>query len=137
MNDTAPTKVQVTRLTVLADFIPAQATRENFSMRHWGIRFVASLQKRTLDTYSTDCGTTACAAGWACMVPSFQKEGLIMGENGPEYLEYVGHTALQEFFGLTREQEAFLFDSFDDTHKPLVLTPRQWSKRCHKFLKSL
>lgn len=129
-----PSPVQFTRLTVLADYVAQQVERKNFSMKRWGITLIG----RIPTTDDPSCKTTACAGGWACMVPTFQKEGLSMGLDGPKYGNLEGHAALREFFGLDSKQEEFLFDSFEaGGYTPLVLTPKQWSKRCRTFLKSL
>lgn len=137
-NEPPPPGIQFTRLTFLADFLAAKVEKKNFSMQKWGITTIgrAIFSPNTLPA----CNTTACAGGWACSIPSFQKEGLTMQADGPTYRGWAGHGALQKFFGLTLEQETFLFDSYQVKNgytQLLRLTPKQWATRCRKFLKSL
>lgn len=129
-----PTRVQVTRLTVLADYCDKQVERKSFSMRRWGCSAIRKVTRGE----KFDCGMTACAGGYACLIPSFQKEGLFMDFTGPIYNDQYGHAALREFFGLDSLQETFLFDAFqDDGFTHLRLTPKQWAKRCRNFIADL
>lgn len=130
--------VQHTRLAVLAEHLAGNVERKNFSMLRWGITTISRAIFHP--SYMPSCKTTACAGGWACALPTFQKEGLTMQADGPTYRGCTGHDALRKFFGLSREQETFLFDSWevvDGVTKMVRLTPKQWAKRCDKFLKSL
>lgn len=71
------------------------------------------------------CGTAACAMGWACMIPEFQKEGLQLVCPESEYPrnKFQGtpiyndgknvHSefgACVEFFDITWKQAYYLFD---------------------------
>lgn len=87
----------------------------HFDMRHWtlhrgrhGIReYGEAFQPRDL----VDCGTVACLAGWATVVPQLRKEGLkverredlLAGTEGEmgivTYMAYVGYDACRAFFG--------------------------------------
>lgn len=63
------------------------------------------------------CGTTACAVGWACLAPEFNKQGLTFRGPGPVYSKpdaepdefYTHWRAVEEFFGLTEVQAWHLF----------------------------
>lgn len=138
INESPLVEVQHTRLAVLSEHLSCQVEREHFSMNTWGIGTVCHVV--CYPGVPLACRTTACAGGWACSIPTFQKEGLTMQVDGPSYRGYSGHSALRVFFGLSREQETFLFDSYhvaDGEPVMLRLTPKQWAKRCDKFLKSL
>lgn len=60
-----------------------------------------------------DCGTIACAVGWACSYPKFVKQGLSLFGTTPTFdtagRTYVGWYAVEKFFGLTQGESAALF----------------------------
>ena len=57
-----------------------------------------------------DCGTTACALGWACTMPKFRKLGLSMESGVPKLTGVVGaFPAARELFGLTYNESYYLF----------------------------
>ncbi len=59
------------------------------------------------------CGSEACAAGWATQIPAFRRAGLKQcskGEYTPQYKEAQGFRACEEFFHLTSKQSDYLFD---------------------------
>lgn len=60
------------------------------------------------DLLSQDCGTSACAVGWACAHPEFQKQGLRWGET-PVYQRRFGWDAVESFFGIHYDLAMFLF----------------------------
>lgn len=79
-----------------------------------------------------DCGTKACAAGYAMrLFPRSLKPSL----NGLRYRDAVlASEALPLFFGLTENEANELFNlrmvqGSDET-------PKQWSRRCREFLAS-
>ncbi len=49
----------------------------------------------------TDCGTIACAGGWAALDPGFQADGLKPDAGMPTYAGERGFAALIRFFGLS------------------------------------
>lgn len=58
----------------------------------------------------TDCGTTACAVGWACSFPELQEQGLSYVNGGIMYMGvYSGWGAIQQFFGVSYEMAQALF----------------------------
>lgn len=98
------TKKQIERLKTLysvIDGIPSQF----IDMNDWR-------QKEDDDgfvtTYVSDdnllkhnCGTAACAAGFACAYPKFKKQGLKYKEEGyPTYKGSNGFNAMRSFFGV-------------------------------------
>jgi hypothetical protein len=76
-------KIQAKRILKLADFLKT-VPPEKFDMT----RFAGSMESNTWGSYVTrrllagkkigDCGTTACAAGWATTMPVFRKLGLVL-----------------------------------------------------------
>lgn len=65
-----------------------------------------------LDEQLHDCGTTACAVGWACSFPELQEQGLIYKDFFPYYEDNMGWAAVHSFFGLTRLEADTLFSPF-------------------------
>lgn len=86
------------RLLKLADFLDT-VPAEKFDLRTW------------------QCGTTACAVGWACTMPEFQDEGLVLANRWPDFIPfpmYIGYTcwtAVKQFFELTSVNADHLFDA--------------------------
>lgn len=72
-----------------------------------------ALLRRTVK--DPECGTTACALGWACAYPEFKAAGLKFSthlgypvfKGGGQYRYY--HEAGAAFFGLTQKQSVDLF----------------------------
>lgn len=79
------------RLLVLADFLETKVEPSRFDMRSW------------------KCGTTACAAGWAAMIPEFVAAGYDCDAWGPAFREFVYADALGAFFGIEGRQITHLF----------------------------
>lgn len=80
-----------------------------------------------------ECGTTACACGWACTIPSFRKAGLKLEKGFLKYKGAFNFTAASEFFGITLIEAEYLFDPLyykkaDNT------TPIEVSNRIKKFV---
>lgn len=127
----ALSKLAVRRLNVLADFMDAlpPASRKHFDMDDFlthegtGTHPWMAKDKLNLDDLHT-CGTSACAFGYACVVPSFRKAGLYIDGHG-----YYSINAY-EFFDLHGDDGHYLFGAHLD-----VKTPKQWVKRCRQFLR--
>jgi hypothetical protein len=68
--------------------------RENFNLTDW------------------NCGTTACAVGWACLDPVFIEQGLTFDSLriAPEFMGNDGWYAVKTFFDITFDQSRKLFD---------------------------
>ena len=83
------------------------------------------------------CGTTACALGHACSIPSFRKAGLRMRSDPvdenyyyPDFNGMEGLEAASEFFDIDFEGACSLFYSRGPE------TPKQVAKRIRKFVKT-
>jgi hypothetical protein len=128
----ALSKLTVRRLTKLADYmhsLPKEA-ENHFDMSHFfahtGDHPIPIEPKKR---HYFDCGSSACALGWAATMPYFRKLGLQIHDgrllvNGRFSWEW------PDIFGLDSTDMGFLFSGF--TH---IRTPKQWAKRCRKFLR--
>ena len=64
-----------------------------------------------VQTNRNECGTIACAAGWACLDPTFRAMGLHLDSRGvPSYDGRVAGEALAEFFGISHDHACYLFN---------------------------
>ena len=115
--------MNTTRLLVLANFLDA-VPAEKFHLGNWRDTVMTIeadtsppymlLRKELDDDRLLDhaCGTTACAVGWACVIPAFKEQGLhwdgdiafIHGD-----VHEVGWDAAEEFFGLDSTESGKLF----------------------------
>jgi hypothetical protein len=59
----------------------------------------------------SECGTTACAVGWACVAPVFVKQGLYLHDQAPAFQTLTGWAAVHQFFELGSHDSHFLFDA--------------------------
>jgi len=86
------------RLLALAEFL-YKLPEKQFKYTHWND--------------SNECGTVACALGWACYMPRFQKLGLFMSKarNRPVMKGISGDSfdAARHLFGLSLQEAFFLF----------------------------
>lgn len=80
-----------------------------------------------------ECGMTACAFGWACVVPELKKQGLRIIENDgclvPSFDGETGWDAAKSFFGLSSAQANRLFNDSS------ICTPEEWAEKCRAFLR--
>jgi hypothetical protein len=90
-------------------------------------------------TPSSDCGTAACAAGWATRCPAFHAEGLTTDEGwSPRYIDprdpyerrYDGYDALEKFFALPDRDCRYLFSKENYTDP----TPATVAARIRAFV---
>jgi hypothetical protein len=111
------------RLSKLADFVEANAVDNKFSMRSFFSR-----DAHKAEDLRNKCGTTACLAGWGCIIPEFNREGysaVLYDVTHPEYgivPTYNGKMmfdALENFFDLNAEQAQYLFGEYDDRGETL------------------
>lgn len=97
------------RLLVLADFLERGDLREGkFDMGQWtNVSFCSKLG---------DCGTSACALGWATQIPAFRRAGLYLDLYGQPTMAGSHHPleAAQQLFGLTWQDADYLFIPDDD-----------------------
>ncbi len=109
------------RLLTLADHLDTVPKRE-FDMAYW------------------KCGTTACAIGHACSIPSFRRAGLkLVGaqiyddgapyiQHYPEFDDEVGFDAAANFFDIDDREAESLFGYREPE------TPKRVAKRIRKFI---
>lgn len=104
------------RLQQLADFLKTVPT-EKFNLAQWR-QIRAGRITATDDQLKSNCNTQACAIGWACLMPEFQKEGLkfapadyAYSSGYPVYNNFINWRAVQAFFDLSFSQAQFLFSS--------------------------
>lgn len=74
-----------------------------------------------------DCGSAACAGGWACRIPEFNEAGLSIGLSlSPEYKGSYGLHGLMRFFDITWGQATriFLPDSYESRPSPTDVSDR-------------
>jgi hypothetical protein len=85
--------VRFDRLTLLASFLESDCVPEaHFHLENW------------------ECGTTACACGWAARIPQFKESGFKLSSLGnPLFEEFSRWDAVMRFFELTRSQAEYLF----------------------------
>lgn len=119
----AISKIAKRRLTKLIEFmekLPASANKHfnmNTYISHSGGHDHALPEKPTAKDLHT-CGTTACALGWACTLPYFQRLGMTR-RNSSE----------SQVFDLDGAYTYELFGGFNQDK-----TPKQWAKRARKWL---
>ena len=113
-----PKILTIHRLNRLADFLDTLPP-ERFDYS----RFVGDDWAGAQDL---SCGTTACALGWACTRPEFQKLGLrlVMNDSGvfpmgmPQCGNYTWQHAAEPVFGITEDDATYLFLS-DEHHQDI------------------
>jgi hypothetical protein len=135
------------RLLVLADFLE-KLPRKRFDYKSW-------VGQDWGGAPDLSCGTTACALGWAAVMPEFRRLGLRLVEGewagaGP-YRWVVrdhhvvnkktgseGAAAGEEIFSLNWEEAVFVFNPnnwYDDEKSPDTdATPKQVAKHIRKFV---
>lgn len=104
------------RLRVLRDFLQDVGPM-GFSMTDFFRRDSDRINRfRIPDADQLPCGTAACMAGWACVVPAFREAGLRIATSYantrcsmPTYGGEQGFEALLRFFGLTRPESQYVF----------------------------
>lgn len=106
------------RLLKLADFVEANAVDNTFNMTSYFSKNV-----RKPEDLQHNCGTTACLAGWGCLVPEFKQAGYhaelyepARPDLGiiPVYGDFRMFEALKAFFDLKYSQSLYLFGEYAD-----------------------
>ncbi len=111
------------RLLKLADFLVEQVPPKKFYMYRWA----------TSDDLN-ECGATACAFGWAAMIPSFRRAGLSIRGKWPKlegFRSRCGFKIAARFFSISNENSRDLFGSQIGLQRE---TPRQAAKRIRTFV---
>jgi len=126
-------KPKLKRLSLLAWYLRS-VPRQYFGLMSWlylnGSKFVNGLLK------DIECGTTACAIGWAGHVPEFRKFGFKLLDNGlivPSYKGTRGWEAVEKFFGLTSAEALHLFSMYHYSKGNGTL-PFEVANRIDKFV---
>lgn len=96
------------RLRKLADFLKT-LPEAKFDIGDW-----ATKGFNPGNPEASQCGSAACAVGWACAMPEFQAEGLHMHNCTPIYVledgsHYQHWYAARFFFGLNFDESQRLF----------------------------
>lgn len=124
------------RLMKLIDFMDKlpQSARKHFYMGYWFGH--SNDHDHGAWDYVTkhalmQCGTTACALGWAAVVPSLRKAGLRVPtqRSGPEPISIA-----KEFFGIDDDKAHALFNPGRYDPSPTPTTPKQWAKMARKLV---
>lgn len=137
----ALSKLAVRRLTKLADFMEKLPRKswEHFHMASWFDHtgnhdhgFGRSITQKDLH----QCGTTACALGWAATLPAFKKQGLSMDRRGNirwSSLSGSRTTHGMDFFTPESQDRALCAHGilFGGTES----TPKQWAAMCRRFIR--
>lgn len=123
------------RLTKLIEFMRSRpkSAEKHFSMGRW---FVHDGEHSLHVRYVTrealqDCGTTACALGWAATVPSFRRAGLRVPaiSCGPEPIAIA-----ETFFDLDNDRTHALFNP-GLMGNEVPKTPKQWARMARSLMK--
>lgn len=110
------------RLMTLIHFMETKVPKEHFDM--------SLFTNGTAPTLRKDCGTSACALGWATAIPSFKRAGLAMRSGLPAYGDAEGFKAASFFFDLIPIECSMLFSNED-----CRMTPKQWAKMARKHIR--
>jgi len=109
---------RLTRLVALLTRVEAEG--RDFDMNFWATK---------------ECGTSACAAGWAAMDPEFQIEGFYLNRfNEPIFGKRWGFGACSEFFGLSEGETSQIFHSGGYEGDPDLITPTDVAARIRALL---
>lgn len=136
------------RLLTLATYLETKVVKKHFDMRNFFCDHKldritpqrdAATRKKLM---KHECGTTACALGYATMIPSFVKAGLIVDYNDAIAFEgafWFG--AASKFFDIDKSEVGHLFSEYNrdvygtvqdsDRYKE---TPKQCAARIRKFV---
>ena len=100
-----------------------------------------TVPNRKFDLACWECSTAACAMGYACRMPAFNKAGLKFVNSVPTYKGRTGFDAAREFFGLSKGDSVFQDEAlalFSPTYNPLGLkaTPKKVAKQIRQLVVS-
>lgn len=115
------------RLLRLADFLEKEVPQQRFDMR-----YIFTNDVYSLEDLQHKCGTAACAMGWACVVPEFERDGLSFKRGyyagRVHYGEYTDFSAISEFFDISSEHSRHLFEvvEVDEDGKEVYINDEEW-----------
>ena len=123
--------VQIARFCEMyRGLVALDPARLDLEVWRWGDDVGGQVTDRLLEG---DCGTEACAVGWACSMPGLIEQGLKydLASSGPKYGQLGHWDAVQAFFGLTEAEANALFQAayglYDREGNRLVYeTDAQW-----------
>lgn len=134
-------RIRITRLVKIMEKVP----QEHFNMRSWFSHIgdhplKLAKGERVTKTTLKDCGTTACAAGWAATDRYFQKLGLslhnarglcvgVIDGQPIDGRDYRLWDLLGKVFDLDKYRADYLFAG-----GTRVATPREWIERAQYLL---
>jgi hypothetical protein len=114
------------RLMKLADFLdtvpPKHFDMEDYTRGLWTDDGEFSAKRLT----NHECGTSACALGWAATIPEFKKAGLTLAWGIPECRGAPLSPTAKRFFGITEREADTLFYSHWNAG------PKAAATRCRK-----
>ena len=113
------------RLLKLADFLEKEVKPNWFNLNRWA----------DYGWKEKECGTTACAVGWATAIPSFRKAGLKLNNfRDPIFKKSTNWNAVKKFFDLPSRYDAdYLFSIF--AYRDEKSSKSDVIKRIRKFVK--
>lgn len=108
------------RLLLLADFLDT-VPEHKFNIVTWRNAPEENYGSGLLDDklFDNECGTTACAVGWACSIPAFREQGLRWDDECVVYVhegefvrgcDPVGWSAVIDFFDVSLDVAYAMFD---------------------------
>lgn len=124
---TKKSKARLKKLIDLMSSLPKSAAN-HFDMMTWYSHDGDHQHKAPKDGKITrallnECGTVACAAGWAATIPSFKKAGFTCDLRGNLSKEPA------EFFDIPMDMECDLF--YGD-----AMTPKEWAREAKKLVRT-
>ena len=126
-------KLAQRRLSTLINFMDSlpPSAADHFHMRFWFRHYGGDHEPTNNKGFITkqtlrDCGTAACAAGWAATIPSFRRAGLRVNTSGA--ISILPEKFFDMLGGKTYPLAKKLFYGND------VKTPKQWAALAKKML---
>lgn len=130
-------QAQANRLVQLMNIVE-QIPENHFNLNHWADDD-HSHDKKDLNT-AIDCGTSACAVGWAVIGVPVWKRHFILTEDGDLEVRKNNETTegifaeVGKFLGIEESEANWLFDPSSYIEPASLITPKQVVKRCAETL---
>ena len=87
----------VEKLELLNEFLKNNVPEHKFDLEDWRSSNTGNPDIKDHELLNS-CGTSACAMGWACVIPEFKKLGLEFVRGGICYDNNLGILAITKFF---------------------------------------
>ena len=132
--------IQKKRLLLLADFLDnlPEEKAEHFHMSCWYWNHAANQGNRPKHIVRPKdlkhCGTSACALGWATLMPAFKNLGVRLRADGSFKVgrnKGWGHEASKRLFGLSYDDHLHLFEHWTGSAST---DSKAWAARCREFV---